>query len=245
MAVGIWTGRNEGGHLTALTSTGNQKVITDVQQYAHTELFAKDGSWKAGDWFARPAGVQTLSVNGKTDIFPSWYTKPKNADGEQIVFDQVSKKKATSCTPDRAKTTITLQPVTDPVTNAKTYTDTQGYDPNSDDDAHHCDDAHPFATVNVTGAPSKTVVINVTVNQGTFPLSSVSIAVDGQEISNQGVSSSEALAPINYTFSSSGNHTVTATVIDSGMYDFTASTSKTIAVIQPDPLLPGRRREQG
>lgn len=237
MTVGIWTGRNDTGHLTALTSTGNQKVITDVQNYAHTQIFAKDGSWKAGDWFAKPAGVQTLTVNGKTDLFPSWYTKPKTADGEQIVFDQVSKKKATSCTPDRAKTTLTLQSITDPVTNKKTYTDTQGYDPNSDDDVHHCDDVHPFATVTADPTSGKTYQIGVTVNQGTFPLSSVSIQVDGQEIANQAVTSSGTINAT-YTFTSSGNHTISATVTDSGMYDGTASLQKTVTMITPSVIPP-------
>lgn len=231
MAVGIWTGRNDTGHLNALTSTGNQKVITDVQSYAHTQIFAKDGSWKASDWFTKPAGIQTINVSGHTDIFPSWYTKPKNADGEQIVFDQVSKKKATQYTPDRAKVTLTLQSIVDPVTNQKTYTDTQGYDPNSDDDVHHAGDVHPFATVSTSpGSPVKNVptTINVTVNQGTFPLSSVSISVDGQEISNQSVSSSGTVSAT-YTFTTSGSHSISATVIDAGMYDGTAPWSKSIS----------------
>lgn len=231
MAVGIWTGRNDTGHLTALTSTGNQKVITDVQNYAHTQIFQKDGSWKPGDWFTRPAGVQTLNVSGHTDLFPSWYTKPKNADGEQIVFDTVSKKKATTCTPDAAKVTLTLQSVTDPVTNQKTYTDTQGYDPNSDDDVHHCDDVHPFATVSATpSGGSKTYTISATVNQGTFPLSSVSIQVDGQEVSNQPTTASGTVSTT-YTFTTSGNHDIKAVVTDQGMYTGTADLTKTVTYI--------------
>jgi penicillin-binding protein 1A len=237
LTVGIWTGRNDTGHLTALTSTGNQKVITDVQNYAHTQLFAKDGSWKAGDWFTKPAGIQTVTVSGHTDIFPSWYTKPKNADGEQITFDTVSKKKASNCTPERAKTTLTLQSITDPVTNQKTFTDTQGYDPNADDDLHHCDDVHPFGGVTTSPiVPVKNVptTINVTMNKGTFPLSSVSITVDGQEISNQAVSS-DGTVTATYTFTTSGNHAISATVIDTGMYEWTGSVTKSV-VYSPSKL---------
>ena len=229
MAVGLWTGRNDTKPLSSLGSTANARVTNDVQGFAHKEIFAKDGSWKTDAWFTKPSGLQRLTVNGKNDYFPSWYTKPKNADGEKIMFDKVSKKKATDCTPETAKIEQTIQVFEDPVTKKKVYSAQDGYNPEATDDVHKCDDVKPFATVNVTGAPSKNVVINVTVNKGTFPLSSVRVVVDGVEISNQAVSSSGALAPIPYTFSSSGQHTVTATVYDTGLYEGTASDTKTIA----------------
>ncbi len=246
MAVGVWTGRNDNGHLSNLGSTANANVTSDVQKFAHTEIFAKDGSWKANDWFLKPSGLQTLTVNGKTDLFPSWYKKPTNADGEKIVFDKVSKKRATDCTPAAAKIELQVPVFEDPVTKKKVYTAPDGYDTEGNDDLHKCDDIHPFASVTVTGAPSKNVVINATVNQGTFPLSSASVAVDGQVISTQPVSSSGALTPVPYTFTTSGSHTVTVTVTDTGMYDGTASTTKTIASTGGStPLLPGRRRGDG
>jgi penicillin-binding protein 1A len=242
IATGIWTGRNDTGHLIALSSTGNQKVITDVQKFAHTEIYAKDGSWKAGDWFPRPAGVQTLTVNGKTDIFPSWYAKPAAPDGEKMTFDKVSKKKAAECTPDAAKIELTVPVFDDPINKKKVYSPPDGYITDAEDDVHKCDDIHPLASVGITGAPSKSVVINATVNQGTFPLSSVSIQVDGAEIANVAVSSSGPISPIPYTFTSSGSHTVTAVVQDQGLYSGTATATKTIATLWYNPLLPERRQ---
>lgn len=244
MAVGIWTGRNEGGHLTALSSTGNQKVITDVQQFAHTQIFAKDGSWKTGDWFARPSGVQTLTVGGRSDIFPSWYKNTPSSNGDQITFDQVSKKKATDCTPEAAKTTLTIQSYKDPLTGQTTYSDTNGYDPNSSDDVHKCDDIKPYATISTSGV-GKTITITVTPYQGTFPLSSLTVSVDGQQIANQAVGASGTPVTLNYTFTSSGDHTITATVSDQGMYSGTASSTKTISYIEPSSSpLPLQRYRQ-
>lgn len=242
MAVGMWTGRNDSKALTALTSTGNQNVVTEVQQFAHTEIFAKDGSWKAGDWFTKPAGVQTLTVNGKTDLFPSWYTKPKNAEGEKIAFDKVSMKKATECTPDKAKIEVTVQSYEDPLTKKKTYVATDGYDANATDDRHNCSDVKPFVSLTVTGAPAKTVTIAASVTQGTFPLSTVAIYADGQEIANVPVSASGALSPITYTFTTAGSHTITATLIDSGFYEGTASDTKTIALNSTNPVTLSSRR---
>ncbi len=233
MAVGVWTGRNDSKALTALTSTANQNVVTAVQSYAHTEIFANDGTWASGDWFTKPSGVQTLTVNGKTDLFPSWYTKSSSSEGEAMSFDTLSKKKATDCTPERAKTQVTVTYYTDPLTNAKTYQTTDGYDPNSTDDTHSCSDVKPSVTVSVSSDSSKTATINVAVTQGTFPLSYVSVSVDGTEVSNQAVGGSSSYT-LTYTFSSSGSHTVTATVVDSGLYEGTASVTKTIAALNQD-----------
>lgn len=230
MAVGIWTGRNDTKPLTGLGSTGNMNVVSAVQKYAHTEIFAKDGSWKAGDWFERPAGIQTLTVSGHTDIFPSWYNKPASAAGEKMTFDQVSKKKATSCTPEAAKTEQTVQVIEDAATKQKTYTAPDGFDPNSDDNVHNCNDAKPTAAVTTTLISGSTYAINVTLTQGTFPLSSVSVKVDDTEISNQPVSASGALSPINYSFTGTGPHTITVTVTDQGMYSGTGTATQTVTV---------------
>lgn len=229
MAVGVWTGRNDNKALAQrLDSTANARVVSEVQSFAHSEIFAKDGSWKTNDWFSRPAGIQTLSIGGHSDIFPSWYTKPANSDGERVEFDQVSKRVATDCTPARARVTHTVQVYQDPVTKQTTKRAPDGFNPNETDNVHKCDDIKPFATVNVTGSGSN-VTINITVNQGTFPLSSVSVSVDGREIANQPVSGSGPINPIHYTFEGSGQHTVTVTVIDQGMYEGTASTQKTVS----------------
>lgn len=244
LSVGVWTGRNDSKGLSSLDSVGNKNVITDVQSFAHNEIFAKDSSWKKGDWFAKPAGVQTVTVNGKTDIYPSWYVKPTNPDGEKIVFDKVSKKRATDCTPSDAKIELAVPVFEDPITKKKVYSPPDGYTTDASDDVHNCSDIAPFATVSVTGPPAKTVIINATVNQGTFPLSSVRVAIDGQEIYNQPVSGSGPISPINHTFTDSGDHKITVTVYDTGMYHGTAETTKTIAANNnsPNPLLPGRRR---
>jgi penicillin-binding protein 1A len=77
----------------------------------HKDVLVPDGKYKTGDWFTKPSGIQSLNVNGKTDIWPSWYVKPKDGGGEQMTFDKVSKKKATNCTPESAKVqqTVTTQ----------------------------------------------------------------------------------------------------------------------------------------
>ncbi|HSW81471.1 MAG TPA: transglycosylase domain-containing protein [Candidatus Saccharimonas sp.] len=228
MAVGIWTGRNDNGPLTSLSSTGNANVVMDVQKFAHQEIFAKDGSWKPGDWFTKPAGVQTLTVSGHTDIFPSWYTTKSAAQTQQMTFDQVSKKKATDCTPSRAQIKKDVQSYKDPLTNAVTLTAPDGYDPNNTDDRHNCSDAKPFVSLAVTNSGSNYHIV-ANVNQGTFPLASVDISVDGQVVSSQAVSAAGAYS-VDTTLSS-GSHQISATVVDQGMYDASDSTTKAVSSV--------------
>ncbi len=239
MTVGIWTGRNDPKAMNSLSSTGNANVIMDVQKFAHKEIFEKDGSWKPDDWYTRPAGIQTLTVNGHTDIFPSWYTKPANAEGTKVVFDQVSRKKATDCTPARAKIELTVQSYEDPATKHVTTSSPDGYDANATDDVHKCDDIPPFVSVTKEHLSGQNYRIKATVSQGTFPLSSVSITLDGQVISNQAVSSAG-----DYTVErtlSSGEHSIGATIVDQALYDNSDTDTISVASTNP-PIILGRKR---
>lgn len=237
MATGVWVGRHDGRAVNFASNRATGGIINDVMGRAHREIFAKDGSWKEGDWFTRPGGVQDVTVNGRRDIYPSWYVKPSNAEGQKMMFDSVSKKKATSCTPERAKVEITVQVFEDPVTKNKTYS-ADGYDPNADDDRHKCDDIKPFVSVTKQSLGSGEYRITATVSQGTHPLSSIDIAVDGQTISSQAAS-----APGDYTVDvdlSSGSHTISATVVDQALYD-ASDTEGPFTVAKGGPKSNGRR----
>lgn len=230
MAVGIWVGNHTGKHVNYSSTIAHGSIMNDIMTKAHKDVFQKDGSWKPNDWFTKPAGIQTLTVNGKTDLFPSWFVKPSSS-GEKITFDKVSKKKATNCTPARAKVEMTVQTYEDPVTKKKTSS-ADGYDVNADDDVHKCDDVKPFVTLNaaqVGGPSSRKYHITATVNQGTHPLSSIEISVDGQTILNQSASSSGSSFEIDHEFTTSGTKNISATLIDQMMYDGTATTTKTVS----------------
>ena len=49
----------------------------------------------------RPAGIQELTVNGKTDIWPSWYnSKNSGVTTEKVAFNKANGKRAIACTPE-------------------------------------------------------------------------------------------------------------------------------------------------
>lgn len=217
LATGVWVGRHDGKALTAASNLVTGNVIRAVMERSHKEIFAKDGSWKEGDWFTKPSGIQSVAVNGKTDIYPSWYVKPANAEGQKVVFDSVSKKKATNCTPERAKVELLVQTFEDPVSKQKTVIAPTGYNANADDDVHKCDDVKPFVNVSKQSIGGNNYRIKASVSQGTHPLSSVDIAIDGQVISSQPVGAAGDYT-VDYALTS-GSHTISATVIDQALYD--------------------------
>lgn len=234
IASGVWVGRHDGKALRGISTPVPGSVINDYMKRAHQEIFQKDGSWKPSDWFTKPAGIQSINVSGHTDLFPSWYTKPKSAEGTKTTFDKLSKKKATSCTPDRAKQDVIVQTLQDPITNKTTLSAPDGFDPNADDDTHKCEDAKPF--VSITAQPTDDTGgkyhISADVNQGTFGLQSVDFVVDGQTISSQQISAPGSYSA-DYTFPASGDKTITVTVVDQGLYD--ASATKTVTVTVKNP----------
>ncbi|MGD8374266.1 MAG: transglycosylase domain-containing protein [Candidatus Woesebacteria bacterium] len=228
ISAGIWVGRHDGGALTGISTAVPGYVISQFMTKVHQDILAPDGKWSADDWFQQPDGVQKLTVNGKTDIYPSWYKKPSNSAGTKMTFDKVSKKKATDCTPEAARIEITVQEVEDPVTKKKSYSNTEGYDPTADDDAHKCDDVKPFvSSITATKIENGKYRISVAVNKGTFDLQSLDVAADGTSVISQGISSAGTFE-VDYTFTSAGDKTITARVVDAGYYD--ATTTKTVNV---------------
>lgn len=247
MATGVWVGKHDGKAVNFASNQGTGGVIRDLMGRAHKEIFANDGSWKEGDWFPQPSGIQRVAVNGKTDLYPSWYTKPAHAEGQKVMFDTISKKKATACTPERAKSEQVVQTFEDPVTKNKTLSAPGGFNPNEDDDVHKCDDAKPTVTIatptQVGGPTSKTYRITATVGQGTHALATLEISVDGELISNQPVNSPGSYS-VDHTFTSSGSKTITARVTDAVLYD--GSATKPLNVVASNhgddgPTLPWRR----
>lgn len=134
-----------------------------------------------------------------------------------MAFDSVSKKKATACTPDRAKVELDVQVFEDPVTKKKVYTAPSDYDPNADDNVHSCNDVKPFVSVSKHSLGSKKYRITASVSQGTHPLSSLEISVDGQVVASQSISASD-----DYDVDvdlAAGSHSISVTVVDQALYD--------------------------
>lgn len=194
----------------------------------------------------RPAGIQTQpayvirsSVGGgaavpspQQDIYPSWYKNNRRSSNVKRVLDQVSNKLATDCTPPRAR-----QEVDDAAAesfSSDTFVGSGGNNSNTSetDDVHKCDDNKPTVRLSIQQTDGGYNLVAV-VTQGTHPLSSdrfkgsVSFSVNGETLPGGSYEINSSGSTVYSNYQPAGTVTVTATVVDSVLYD--ASDSKTIS----------------
>ena len=107
VATVVWNGNHDGSGVRNNTNNIVRRMIANYMERVHKEVYANtpsssnpyalQGKWKSGDQPARPAGIQTLSVNGTTDIWPSWYnSKTSGVSKEKLEFNKYTKKLASN-----------------------------------------------------------------------------------------------------------------------------------------------------
>lgn len=216
-SLSMWVGNHDTRPMSDALSSRIGPTVGKIMERSHKEIFAAEG-WDSNYWFPQPDGIQRLTVSGRSDLFPSWYNRSQSTPSQQMVFDRVSKKKATECTPEAAKEELSVQKFTDPITKRETFIAPAGYDANAIDDIHKCDDIRPIVTlINYNNKR-----ITATVSRGTHSLQSVQFVVDGQSVGSVPASESGEYS-INYDGKKKVQISVTAT--DSALYSETISRS--------------------
>ncbi len=208
LSMAVWTGNPDNTPLTV--GRGYSIIpmyIVDQVIVQATQRYKDEGKLGPAFW-TKPAGIQT--ING--DIYPSYFNKSNAPTNETMQFDRVSKMKATACTPPAAIDQQNVLKILDPSTGKATYTAPAGYDPNSNDNVHSCSDTKPTVTLSVSGT---TATVDYT--QGTFPLQTLQVSVDGNVVSNQTISGN-GQTTVQLSIDKTTQHTIVATVTDSGYY---------------------------
>ncbi|HEV2412699.1 MAG TPA: transglycosylase domain-containing protein [Candidatus Saccharimonadales bacterium] len=237
MTLGVWVG-NANGTPMVDPYTG-QGAVTHLQTgpffgdfFQQSEPFMYGYGWKgANDWFTAPSGIHSTTVDGNYDLVPSWWGQIQSATNGSpttITMDEVSKRKATSCTPPLAQQQITVYEVTDPITHQTVYNGVPaGYDINDSDNVHNCSDTLP--QVSTPTADTSAGTISFVITQGTFPLQSFQVQVNGQTVATQNISSG-GQETISYAFTNPGSTaTISVSVTDTGLYQ--ATSQQTVNVI--------------
>ena len=222
ISMGVWLGNSDTKPLKGGNSTLPGYIVDKVMRYVHTEVYAKDGKWKANDWFTQPAGIQVMKENGVNELYPSWYKKP-TASNQKQVFDKVSKKKATNCTPEAAKIELDVMKSIDPVSKKEILIAGDGYDGSKDDDKHKCEDAKPAVTnITVAKLGGSDYRFTVSVAGGTHPLQQLDIRLGGAVINSTPVTGNGDYSAV-YSITTPGKQTVSATITDNALYTGDAS----------------------
>ena len=181
VATAVWNGKHDGSALADSSNTVVRRVVNDYMQPVHTELYAKEGKWKSGDEPKKPAGIQTLTVNGKTDIWPSWYnSKASGVSTEKLTFNKFNHKLATECTPESQKIQVDATKTVDPITRQTIWNVPDPYNYNEKDDC-----SYTTPSVKISGTSG---TLSAAVTYGTSSNLSYTLYEDGKEYESGNVS---------------------------------------------------------
>ena len=183
----VWNGNHDGSGVSNGTNTIVRRVTNNYMEGVHKNVYAADGKWKSGDTPVKPAGIKTLTVNGKTDIWPSWYNESKNSGvaKETLTFNRYNHLLASDCTPEAYKIEIEVTKVTDPMTGNESYNVPEPYDREASDP---CTYIPPSVSISVVGDK-----IIATIHKGTYDIAGNTLYIDGEEKSGISIGSDGAV----------------------------------------------------
>lgn len=206
IAISVWLGNPDTSPLKNGNSSIPARILDPVMAYTLQKY--KDAGADMS-WFAAPAGIQR--VGG--EVYPSYWNKSTGISNAKLMFDRVSKRKATSCTPDAAKIEIGVTKTLDPITKKDVYSAPDGYDATADDNVHSCDDAKPSVSVTVDNAAKKATV---SYSHGKYQLQSVEVKdASGAVIASKSINSDGSW---DVDLSKASNGTLTVTAVDTAYY---------------------------
>ncbi len=181
VATAVWNGNHDGTALADSSNTVVRRVINDYMQPVHTELYASEGKWKSGQQPNRPSGIQTLTINGKTDIWPSWYnSRASGVTSQKLTFNKYTHKLATECTPDSQKIEVDATKTVDPITRQEIWSVPDPYKYNEKDDC-----SYTTPTVKISGTGSS---LSAAVTFGTSSNLTYTLYEDGKQYESGSVS---------------------------------------------------------
>jgi membrane peptidoglycan carboxypeptidase len=241
-SAGIWVGHHTRQvEMTGFMENMTQPIWRGFMQRAHDNIEPVTR--------VRPSGVQELPAyvvtqhvgvssrepSGSTDLFPSWYKRPgASTANEKTIFDKVSNKRATECTPPLATEERTqssaAQFSSDPFYNSSTNTE-------DEDDVHKCEDIKPVVSITAFDNGGGKYTFDVSVKAGTHPIASdkftgaLNVTVNGGTIENGSRSiGATGIYQFDYTATADGNVTVQVTLIDSVLYESQDAVDVTVTV---------------
>ncbi len=207
----VWNGNHDGVGLSSNTNDIVRYTVGTYMERVHKEVYEPDGKWHYGDQPVKPAGIQTLTVNGRTDIWPSWFNASKNSGiaKETMTFNRYNHLLASDCTADEYKIEVEVTKVTDPMTGNDVYSVPEPY---NRDESDTCNYEPPRLALSTSGDR-----IIATIRRGTYDLAGYTLYINGVEQSGISVGSNGVVngyklkgteSSIKLTISDSAGYTV-------------------------------------
>ena len=168
----VWNGNHDGSGLSSNTHDIARYTVAEYMGRVHNEVYGPDGKWDTNSRPIQPAGIQRLTVNGKNDIWPSWFNASKNSGiaKETVNFNRYNHLLATDCTAEAYKIGVEVTKVTDPITGKDTITAPEPYNAEVNDT---CDYNPPAVSVSTSGTN-----IIATVTKGSYDIAGATLNID-------------------------------------------------------------------
>ena len=164
----VWNGNHDGSGLRNSNNTIVRRVVNNYMEGVHKDVYAEDGKWESGDEPSRPSGLHTMTVNGKTDIWPSWYNeKTSGVSKETLQFNKYSKVLASACIPADQVESVEVTKTIDPMTNSEVWDIPEEYDRETADD---CTYTPPAVSISRIGDKISITVTGSHVRGGNYTL---------------------------------------------------------------------------
>ncbi len=155
VATVVWNGNHDGSGLSSSTNQVVRRVVNDYMENVHKNLYAEEGKWKSGDEPVKPSGIQELTIGGRKDIWPSWYSEDKSGTSkDEVEFNSINHKRASTCTPKRLRISVEVTKVIDPITGKESFSAPDPYDYDTEDDCVYTpssDSILELLSINVSG----------------------------------------------------------------------------------------------
>lgn len=167
----VWNGNHDGSGLTSNTHDIARYTVAEYMGRVHSEVYEPDGRWHSGDQPTRPAGIKSLTVNGHSDIWPSWFDASKNSGiaKETLTFNKYNHLLAAECTPEAYKIAVEVTKITDPMTGKDNYTIPEPYDNENSDT---CNYTPPTVALSTSGDK-----IIATIHKGSYDIAGYTLQV--------------------------------------------------------------------
>ena len=182
LATGVWNGNHNGRGLASSDNSLVRRVMHNYMEAVHKQVYGPAGKWTEGQKITRPTGIKTMTIGGRTDIWPSWYNaKTSGVTKDTKVFNKFTKTLAADCTPEAYRVEVEISKIIDPMTKKETLNVPDGYDQETTDT---CNYAAPGVSIS---KGSDEVTINI--KRGTADYAYTVVAGDRTVKSGNNVSS--------------------------------------------------------
>lgn len=194
LVMGVWLGNSDASTLRSGVSSMPGPIIEKVMSYAHKDIYAPAGLWSTNAWFNMPAGIQKIN----NEVYPSWWDKKQNQTEEKMVFDKLSRYRATEFTPELARIELDVIKTIDPITKKEIYIAPDGYDANKESDKHLATDIKPSVSINAQNPEANasnpnlySILITPNVFNGSpYSITTIEIYVDNKLVKTMPTASS-------------------------------------------------------